>query len=85
MPQTPPQHILKRSLTPSPSDIAECYADAASNYVRDLIYKDQECNDKIAAMQCVVDDGLDRGIGNRSKDELFAEAVKRVETPRGSR
>lgn len=56
----------------------------ASDYVRDLIRKDQERNDKIAAMQRLVDDGLNSGIGNRSKDALFAEAVKRAETKRGN-
>lgn len=56
----------------------------ASDYVRDLIRKDQERNDKIAAMQRFVDDGLKSSIGNRSKDALFAEAVKRAETPRGN-
>ncbi len=56
----------------------------ASDYVRDLIRKDQERNDKIAAMQRFVDDGLRSDIGNRSKDALFAEAVKRAETPRGN-
>jgi antitoxin ParD1/3/4 len=56
----------------------------ASDYVRDLIRKDQERNDKIAAMQRFVDDGLNSGIGNRSKDALFTEAVKRAETTRGN-
>jgi antitoxin ParD1/3/4 len=56
----------------------------ASDYVRDLIRKDQERNDKIAAMQRFVDDGLNSGVGNRSKDALFAEAVKRAETKRGN-
>ncbi|MER8633181.1 type II toxin-antitoxin system ParD family antitoxin [Mesorhizobium opportunistum] len=51
----------------------------ASDYVRDLIRRDQERNDKIAAMQRFVDDGLKSGIGNRSKDALFTEAVKRAE------
>lgn len=55
-----------------------------SDYVRDLIRKDQERNDKIAAMQRFVDDGLNSGIGNRAKDVLFAEAVKRAELPRGN-
>jgi len=50
----------------------------ASDYVRDLIRRDQERNDKIAAMQRFVDDGLKSGIGNRSKDALFTEAVKRA-------
>jgi len=56
----------------------------ASDYVRDLIRKDQERNDKIAAMQRFVDDGLKSAIGNRFKDALFAEAVKRAETSRGN-
>jgi antitoxin ParD1/3/4 len=49
----------------------------ASDYVRDLIRRDQTRNDKIAAMQRFVDDGLNSGIGSRSKDELFAEALAR--------
>src|SRR5688572_6969744 len=43
----------------------------ASDYIRDLIRKDQERNDKIVAMQRFVDDGLKSGIGSRSKDQLF--------------
>lgn len=50
----------------------------ASDYVRDLIRRDQMRNDKVAAMQNLVDDGLRSGIGTRSKDELFAEAMARV-------
>jgi antitoxin ParD1/3/4 len=56
----------------------------ASDYVRDLIRRDQERNDKIAAMQRFVEDGLNNGVGNRSKDELFAAALARAETPRGN-
>lgn len=44
----------------------------------DLIRRDQQPNDNIAAMQRFVDDGLKSGIGNRSRDALFAEAVKRA-------
>ena len=50
----------------------------ASDYVRDLIRRDQERNDNIAAMQRFVDDGLKSGIGNLSRDALFTEAVKRA-------
>lgn len=35
----------------------------ASDYVRDLIRKDQERSDKIAAMQRFVDEGLESGTG----------------------
>ena len=54
----------------------------ASDYVRDLIRRDQERNNKIAAMQRVVDEGLESGAGSRSKDELFA-ALARAAKPRG--
>lgn len=57
----------------------------ASDYVRDLIRRDQERNDKIAAMQRFVDDGLNSGDGHRSKDELFATALSRAEPPRDRR
>jgi antitoxin ParD1/3/4 len=50
----------------------------ASDYVRDLIRRDQTRNDKIAAMQRFVDDGLKSGIGARTKDELFAAAQTRT-------
>jgi antitoxin ParD1/3/4 len=50
----------------------------ASDYVRDLIRRDQARNDKIAAMQGFVDVGLQSGVGKRSKDELFAEAEARA-------
>lgn len=56
----------------------------ANDYLCDLIRKDKEHNDKIAVMQRLVDDGLNSGIGNRFKHTLFAEAVKRAETPRRS-
>ncbi|MEO1702352.1 MAG: type II toxin-antitoxin system ParD family antitoxin [Pseudomonadota bacterium] len=46
----------------------------ASDYVRDLIRKDQERSDKIAAMQRMVDEGLSSGVGSQSKDNIFAAA-----------
>lgn len=45
--------------------------------VRDLIRRDQERNDKIAAMQRFVDEGLETGVGTRSRDALFAAALER--------
>ena len=50
----------------------------ASDYVRDLIRRDQERNDKIAAMQRFADNGLKSGVGYRSSDALFTEAIKRA-------
>ena len=57
----------------------------ASDYVRDLIRRDQERNDKIAAMQRFVDEGLNSGVGTRSSDELFAAAAQRAATPPDNR
>ncbi|MDH7785502.1 antitoxin ParD1/3/4 [Ochrobactrum sp. 19YEA23] len=51
----------------------------ASDYVRDLIRKDQMRGDKIAAMQHFVDEGLQSGVGTRSGDELFATALASAE------
>ena len=46
----------------------------ASDYVRDLIRKDQARNDKIAAMQAFVDEGLASGVGTRGMDALLRNA-----------
>lgn len=54
-----------------------------SDYVRDLIRRDQERNDKIAAMQHFVDYGLKSGVGTRSSEALFTAAVKRAALPSG--
>ncbi|RYM09535.1 type II toxin-antitoxin system ParD family antitoxin [Sphingobium cupriresistens] len=47
----------------------------ASDYVRDLIRRDQERAAKIAAMQALIDEGRTSGISARSVDEIFADAV----------
>jgi len=57
----------------------------ASDYVRDLIRRDQERNDKIAAMQRFVDEGLNGGISTDSSDTLFSTALQRAATPPGNR
>ena len=50
----------------------------ASDYVRDLIRRDQDRAAKIAAMQALVTDGLASGIEERSMDELRAAARGRA-------
>jgi len=52
----------------------------ASDYVRDLIRKDQERGDKIQEMQRLVDEGLEGGIGKMSRDEILAKARARLNT-----
>lgn len=50
----------------------------ASDYVRDLIRRDQERTDKIAAMQKLIDEGLASGVSDRSMDEILLEARRRA-------
>lgn len=52
----------------------------ASDYVRDLIRKDQERSGRIASMQRFVDEGLESGPGSKSKNGLFDEARARLDT-----
>ena len=49
----------------------------ASDVVRDLIRREQERADKIAAMQVLVEEGRASGISDRSVDEIRAEAQAR--------
>lgn len=46
----------------------------ASDYVRDLIRRDQERTDKIVAMQRLIDEAEESGINPRSLDEILAGA-----------
>jgi len=50
----------------------------ASDYVRDLIRRDQERTRKIAAMQARVDEGLASGVSESTMDEIAAEASRRL-------
>ncbi|WP_276200625.1 type II toxin-antitoxin system ParD family antitoxin [Chelatococcus sp. XZ-Ab1] len=46
----------------------------ASDYVRDLIRRDQERAEKIARMQALVTEGLESGISDESMDDIAAAA-----------
>ncbi len=50
----------------------------ASDYVRDLIRRDQERADKVERVQQLVTEGLNSGSGERSMDELRNEAINRA-------
>lgn len=50
----------------------------ASDYVRDLIRRDQERRDKIAHMQALVGEALDSGLSERSMDDIRAAARARL-------
>lgn len=49
-----------------------------SDYVRDLIRRDQDRAAKIASMQDFVAEGLQSGVGARTMDELRDEARNRT-------
>ncbi len=46
----------------------------ASDYVRDLIRRDQERAEKIAAMQRLVDQAEESGVGSSSMDDILMTA-----------
>ena len=50
----------------------------ASDYVRDLIRRDQERREKIAEFQRLIDEGRASGISTRTLDEVWGEARRRA-------
>ncbi|WP_372972645.1 type II toxin-antitoxin system ParD family antitoxin [Marinobacter sp.] len=48
----------------------------ASDYVRDLIRRDQDRAEKIAQMQQLVNEGLYSGEGSRTMDQLREDAIR---------
>ncbi len=51
----------------------------SSDYIRDLIRRDQERAEKIMRMQRLVTEGLASGEGRRSMDELRAAAQAKLD------
>lgn len=51
----------------------------SSDYVRDLIRRDQEQTAKIAHIQMLVTEGIESGKGNRSMSDLKATAKKLIQ------
>jgi len=49
----------------------------ASDYVRDLIRRDQERAEKIAAMQRLIDEAEESGVSSSSMDDILAAARRR--------
>lgn len=50
----------------------------SSDYVRDLIRRDQVRAEKIAHMQMLVTEGLESGVSDRSVSDILTEARKRT-------
>jgi antitoxin ParD1/3/4 len=51
----------------------------ASDYVRDLIRRDQERAAAIEELNALIQEGIDSGISERTPDEVFANARSRAE------
>lgn len=55
----------------------------ASDYVRDLIRRDQERRDKIGHMQTLVSEALDSGVSERSMADIRTAARARLDPSDG--
>jgi putative addiction module antidote protein, CC2985 family len=55
----------------------------ASDYVRDLIRRDQERAGKLAELQKLLTDGLESGVSDRTIDEVLKAAREQAKTARG--
>lgn len=51
---------------------------SSSDYVRDLIRRDQETRQQQQALQAAITEGLKSGISNRSMDDVLREAQASV-------
>lgn len=54
----------------------------ASDYVRDLIRRDQERTKAISELQALIDEGMASGVCTQSMDEIFEEAMRQAEALR---
>lgn len=55
-----------------------------SDYVRDLIRRDQDSRNGVAALQAAINEGLSSGVSPYSLDEIFAKAKERAGERRDS-
>ena len=58
--------------------VAEGRYSSTSDYVRDLMRRDQERAERIANLQRLIDEGRASGISDRTMQDLLAEGRKRV-------
>lgn len=55
----------------------------ASDYVRDLIRRDQERADRLAELQKLLCEGLESGVSDRTIDDVLKAAREQAKTARG--
>jgi antitoxin ParD1/3/4 len=54
----------------------------SSDYVRDLIRRDQERADKLAELQRLLTEGLESGVSDRTMDDVLKTARQQAKTAR---
>jgi len=54
-----------------------------SEYIRDLVRRDQEQNTKFRALKAAIQEGLDSGISNKTVREVWEEAEARHRAANG--
>ena len=50
---------------------------STSDYVRDLVRRDQEREEKLRELRAAIDDGLASGVSHRTVEEIIADRRKR--------
>jgi antitoxin ParD1/3/4 len=59
------------------SRVAEGGYSSTSDYVRDLVRRDQEREEKLRRLQAAIDEGLASGVSSRTVEEIIADRRKR--------
>lgn len=54
-----------------------------SEYIRDLVRRDQEQNAQYMALKQAIQEGLDSGVSNKTVGEIWEEAEQRTKNMRG--
>lgn len=54
-----------------------------SEYIRDLVRRDQEQNEQFLALKQAIKDGLESGVSNKTVGEIWEEAEQRSKNKRG--
>ena len=54
-----------------------------SEYIRDLVRRDQEQNSKFKALKAAIQEGLDSGVSDKTVSDIWEEAEKRYRAKNG--
>ena len=61
------------------SRVAEGRYSSTSDYVRDLMRRDQEYAERLRALQAAIDEGFASGVSEQSVDEVFADLYRKID------